>query len=564
MIGILAKEGEAGAVEEFFQLFKTPWEFWQPGRRYAVVLATRDEIPQDLEAEALIICRGHAIEFDRQIGVVAESLESCGGLEWQDIEFPVYGDVVALHGAGSVLLRSKETSKPTGFLVTGSERPVVRIGFDWFAEAAFLLSQGQPAKNARIPTLEIHIALLRAILETLQIAFVEVPAAPHGYDFAASLTHDVDFVGIRDHKFDRTTWGFLYRATLGSLLKALGGRLAWRKCLRNWKAAFSLPFVHLGLAKDFWPEFDRYQAIEREFGSTFFFLPFSNTPGRLGSESAPGIRAAKYDLADLHEELARLVESSCEIGLHGVDAWRDPQRARVERERIAALTAQPVPGIRMHWLYWDQNSPRILENAGFSYDSTFGYNDAVGFRAGTAQPFRPLDAVSLIELPLIIQDSAMFYGGRMNLSEADALRTAGDIIQNMASAGGALTINWHTRSLSPERLWGEAYATLLGQIRKHRVWFGTAEDVVAWFRARRALRFDSLHIDEHCVGVTITGSSGPVQPRFTVRIYDPRAENVCDTAKSPGSRWIEHAWNGEGVLEISTISVTGTPHPACV
>ena len=44
----------------------------------------------------------------------------------------------------------------------------------------------------------------------------------------------------------------------------------------------------------------------------------------------------------------------------------------------------------------------------------------------------------------------------------------------MSSSGGALTVNWHTRSLSPERLWGDFYKELLAEIQTHRVWFGTA------------------------------------------------------------------------------------------
>ena len=37
-----------------------------------------------------------------------------------------------------------------------------------------------------------------------------------------------------------------------------------------------------------------------------------------------------------------------------------------------------------------------LDEAGFEYDSTVGYNDAVGYRAGTSQVFRPRDEGELI------------------------------------------------------------------------------------------------------------------------------------------------------------------------
>ena len=84
----------------------------------------------------------------------------------------------------------------------------------------------------------------------------------------------------------------------------------------------------------------------------------------------------------------------------------------------------------MHWLYWKEASPKVLEDAGFTYDSTFGYNDAIGFRAGTTQPFCPLGAERLLELPLNIQDSAMFYSDRMMLSETEALNACREVIQS--------------------------------------------------------------------------------------------------------------------------------------
>ena len=46
MIGVIANASEHVVVEEFFQLFKTPWELFQVGRAYDVVFATTPEIPE--------------------------------------------------------------------------------------------------------------------------------------------------------------------------------------------------------------------------------------------------------------------------------------------------------------------------------------------------------------------------------------------------------------------------------------------------------------------------------------------------------------------------------------
>ena len=59
------------------------------------------------------------------------------------------------------------------------------------------------------PTLELHIALLRHLLLQSGVSFVEIPPRPGDYDFICCLTHDVDFFGIRRHKWDRTLAGFV-------------------------------------------------------------------------------------------------------------------------------------------------------------------------------------------------------------------------------------------------------------------------------------------------------------------------------------------------------------------
>jgi len=381
------------------------------------------------------------------------------------------------------------------------------------------------------------------------IPFVEVPPVPAEYDFMACLTHDVDFTGIRQHKLDHTMWGFIYRALAGSLIDAARGRMAWSKLLQNWKAVFSLPLVYLGLQDDLWLEFERYMQIEQGLRSTFFFIPFKNCAGTRDSGAAPKRRAAKYDVAEIKEQVRDLLKHDCEVGLHGIDAWHDSQKARTELSRICDVTGQSEVGVRIHWLYFAESSPKTLEEAGFSYDSTFGYNDAVGFRGGTTQVFCPPAAEDLLELSLNIQDTAMFYPRRMSLSETEGLDTCKQLIEFTAMFGGALTVNWHTRSLSPERLWGDFYVNLLKQIQSYRVWFGTAEEIVKWFRKRRALRFEQVQFAENSLHVKTRGVAPDGQPPFLMRVHHPNSRTSMDSALPTHS---DIAWRGETKLKIAS------------
>lgn len=553
MIGVISEDSEVRVVEEFFQLFKTPWEFYVPQHSYDIVIATSDAIPAKLSANVLVIYNSKSIGFDCEIGIAPRSRRKCQWLEWDGVEFPVYGDMSVFQPVGRTILRRKGKSDIVGIEVTEPTCKILRIGYDLFQEVSFLLSKGQPQENAHVSTLEIHISLLRSCMLNAGIPFVEVPPIPAGYDFMACLTHDVDFTGIWAHKFDHSMWGFVYRALAGSLIAALRGRMAWSKLLRNWKAVFSLPLVYLGLQDDFWLDFDRYVQIEKGLGSTFFFIPFKNLAGVRDSGTAPKRRAAKYDVAEIKEQVRELLRCGCEVGLHGIDAWRDSPKARAERKRICEVAGRTVAGVRMHWLYFAEGSPKALEEAGFSYDSTFGYNDAIGFRGGTTQVFCPPGAEVLLELPLDIQDTAMFYPSRMNLSETEALDSCKQLIEFASIFGGALTVNWHTRSLSPERLWGDFYVSLLKQIQNYRVWFGTAEEIVTWFRKRRALRFEQVQFAEDSSRLKITGPAPDGLPPFLVRTHHPKSRFSVDAAATtPVAAYSDTPWKGETELKIAS------------
>ena len=128
---------------------------------------------------------------------------------------------------------------------------------------------------------------------------------------------------------------------------------------------------------------------------------------------------------------------------------------------------------------------------GFDYDSTWGYNDAVGYRAGTSQVFRLPAAESLLELPLSIMDSALFYPDRMNLTGRTALARVPAIVDNARRFGGTLVINWHDRSLAPERLWDRVYQHAARSKSDAASASGSPprSEAVDWFRWRRSIRF---------------------------------------------------------------------------
>lgn len=314
-------------------------------------------------------------------------------------------------------------------------------------------------------------------------------------------------------------FGFLYRATFGSLIKMMRGRNSLKQFIRNCGAVLSLPFVHLGIAKDFWASFDRYLEIEKNLPSTFFFIPKKGDPGQSVNGKNNSMRAAKYDINNLGNHIRRFLAEGREVGVHGIDAWRDSAMGRAELETVCRIAGASPLGVRMHWLYFDEQSPAILERAGFSYDSTMGYNETVGYRAGSTQAFKPLQTENMLELPMHLMDTALFYPSYMDLSPREAGKVMSHFADNAAQFGGVLTVNWHDRSIAPERCWDDSYTELLDDLKTRSPWFATASQAVDWFKKRRSAIIENVSWEKGAVRVKASLAANNKVPGLRIRVH---------------------------------------------
>ena len=519
MIGVAVPPADVAMAAELFELFKTPWEPARRGRKYGLVLSTGHDL-EGMEGDLFILFGSDEQRVDREAGVSVERVADGADVEWRGSRWPLYEGAVVF-GAGAAAGSLKARGKPLEYCFQSEGRTIRRIGYDLLGEVRHLLTQGQPASQALVPTLERHLAWLRRALLDAAIPFVEVLPRPAGFDFTCCLTHDVDFFGIRRHRFDRTLAGFVVRASVGSLIDLVRGRRVLSETFRNWLALGSLPFVFLGLIRDPWRPFADYARVEDCRRSTFFLIPFRGQPGIGPDGIVDRNRAAPYGIREVAEDATKAIARGSELGVHGIDAWRDANAGRSELEELRSITKKKTAGIRMHWLYFSADSPQVLEAAGFDYDSTWGYNEAVGYRAGTSQAMRLPGASTLIELPLSIMDSALFFATRMGLTRDEAWGRCRQILDNAKEYGGTLVINWHERSLAPERLWGRFYDELLREIEtESRAWFVSAGEAVEWFRWRRSIGFQSTTSREDArirVAAPFSSSPGGV-----IRVHRPR------------------------------------------
>jgi hypothetical protein len=185
-----------------------------------------------------------------------------------------------------------------------------------------------------------------------------------------------------------------------------------------------------------------------------------------------------------------------------------------------------------------------LEEAGFAYDSTVGYNETVGYRAGTNQVYKPLEATRILELPLHVMDTALFYPDYLDLSEDQAWHRLIPFFDHATRNGGVFTVNWHDRSISPERLWGDFYVRLLEELTARGVWFCTAKEAVSWFQKRRSAVFERVADEGDALCVRVAAESGNDLPGLRLRFYVPRNTYIGSRPEPAAPVFSDTSFNG--------------------
>jgi hypothetical protein len=178
--------------------------------------------------------------------------------------------------------------------------------------------------------------------------------------------------------------------------------------------------------------------LNRSAGSTFYFL-----------SSQMHRRDANYSVDD--ERVVQLLQSlssaGIEVGIHAsYTSLDESDRLCCETERLRQLGFTPL-GERQHWLRFtlDRLIPAV-ERAGLLYDTSLGWSDRLGFRAGVCFAFPPYDfrherAAAFLEVPLVIMDQAV---DNVAADEESRYRAAAEILATSREFGyGGISVLWH-------------------------------------------------------------------------------------------------------------------------
>lgn len=374
----------------------------------------------------------------------------------------------------------------------------IRVHFDLIASAFFFLSrleeQHTPDRDrherfpsaaawavregfADRPIVNEYLTLLRMLLVRLAtqsgVPLVFKGFWPNGKEVAVCLTHDVDVL---------SGW-FLY--TLVRLAELL------RK--GHWGAAFQM--FRQSLGKIFQPLYPLQILVEmaqqekaRNIHSSYYFL--SGTPswrGFLKSDITYNNRAEPIAAV-----LRDLSAQGFEVGLHGsYDSFQNAAQLVEEKRRLEEIAGQPVIGIRQHFLrFAAPDTWRVQEKAGFFYDTTLGFAEQPGFRAGFGFPFYPYDLkqdepIPLLELPLVLMDRS--YSKYQTASNAALMDSLDGFLKVLKKPGGLLTLLWHTHMADEFGFFDypQLYQRILDRVLEEECYVASGRDIYTWWEARR-------------------------------------------------------------------------------
>lgn len=355
---------------------------------------------------------------------------------------------------------------------------------DGVAEAFFHLARVEERVNGardahgRFPASASCLDPLDPPLERLRRQLGLEPPRWAGARFAVVLSHDVD-----------TPWRWTRIGVRGSASRLRHATLEGRggAALREARALAAVPLHKLRRTDPNW-RFQRIMRLEsvRAAASTFFVMAGHHHP-------ADGAAPEAYER--LRPRLVEtLLDGGAEVGLHGsYTAAEDVERLGDEKGRLEVLTG-PLSGQRYHYLRVD---PLVnlapLPGLGFRYDSSLGFSDRPGFRAGIAQPFQPwdLDAdrpLDLIEIPLAAMDVTFAEDRYLGLSAPAAERRLLELVDWAAENGGGFSVLWHTDRFDPatSRGWDRLYLRFIDAVRARGgvclQGRALAEEAAAWLR----------------------------------------------------------------------------------
>jgi len=364
---------------------------------------------------------------------------------------------------------------------------------------------------------------IRRISIRNKIPFLRKLPWPQAMPFAVAFTHDVDLT----RKYG-----------LKGLLKAIaGGKL---------KEAFQVSGYLIKQKNPYWtfPELLKFYE-DKNWLATFFFL----ARPREGFSYRYNILTPRF--RDLLKEIS---DRGHEVALHSsLHAFQKPWRINKEKLRLEQALGATVAGVRQHYLRlrFPEAWQFFTEN-GLLYDSSCGFNERVGFRAGTTFPFQTFNIhakthYSLYEIPFSLMDYALFGSGREDSHHLEnRLNVLVDEVQN---CHGLLNILWHPSNLA-EPPFRNAWKILMEQLQPLQFYQDTLKNILEWWQRREAVQIKNWDYSDPEIQFQITAPS-PIT-NLALELFYPG-----EVKSQTGSVQVKSVGQNRHHIQLDSIPATG-------
>jgi len=313
------------------------------------------------------------------------------------------------------------------------------------------------------PVVDVYCRILLYIMKDYLPEYIRDISWREDRRFALSLSHDIDY------------WIYWDEDTIDETFK-----YNWRSFPeRPIRAAYKLAghYLHKRIMRGHRQQIEKLLRRELELGisSTWFILARTDFPDQ--RQNYIGDVVARTQLTGL---LAQQ-----DVALHGSpDSAFNLSVLNEELDSLRNLGFNPT-GFRTHYLHFDyQKSFSNLEAAGIKYDSTLGYWENIGFRAGISFPFFPFNIKEnrpfrVLEIPLIVMDTTLHSIKAMKLSSAAGRRSLNRLIEVAATYQSHISLLWHNTTFDPVDYpgWGALYWRTIDHVLKKQAWVTSLNDI---------------------------------------------------------------------------------------
>lgn len=280
-----------------------------------------------------------------------------------------------------------------------------------------------------------------------------------GHKMKIELSHDLDYINKTAPLLIKQTAMNSYKT-----LKAISTPKYLGKYLKK-------TFHFLFNKPSYWC-FEYWSSVEAPFKSKSIFYVYAK---RKEQGLKNWLLDPSYSISNnekLKDELKSLIDHGHEVGLHG-SFYSAENKGFLEEEKgiLENALGITITKGRQHWLRYRESITPFLHEELFEIDSTIGFNDIYGFRAGTCSQYRPYNhkdkrPFNYWITPQFVMDSNIFeYSLFSNPStHSDKIQT---ILEECKSAykNIHLTISWHPRTASNDYNWHIEYERLLNYKR---------------------------------------------------------------------------------------------------